>query len=307
MASVNVSGRDARLVAALLALPEIRQLIADLDETRWTGRPGYAVRTMVGAALVKAVYALPTWTRTARLIGERGTAGSPRRCPSQWACTGSQPSCAHRGLLAACIDGMLAGLRAASPGMGETIAIDRSNLPAYANGTGTCQGRPAADPVADPDASWGHRSAVSTRKGGGFYGYKLHAAVCVRTGLPVAWTVRAAGESEQEMVPGLLGALASRGFAPHAAVIDKGYDGELMYQACEARGIRPVIALKMTGGVRQAGTSHLPARTANGPSPAPMPGAAHPNGAARPVPARPASVWIKASRMHPLIPRHTTR
>jgi hypothetical protein len=35
--------------------PEIRQLIADLDETRWTGRPGFPIRVMVGAALVKAI------------------------------------------------------------------------------------------------------------------------------------------------------------------------------------------------------------------------------------------------------------
>ena len=34
----------------------------------------------------------------------------------------------------------------------------------------------------DPDASWGHRSAVSTRKGGGYYGFKVDMAVCSRTG-----------------------------------------------------------------------------------------------------------------------------
>ena len=71
MATATVSlPRDATQVAALLDLPEIKQLIADLDETRWTGRRGYPVRIMVGAVLVKAVYALPTWTRTARLIAE---------------------------------------------------------------------------------------------------------------------------------------------------------------------------------------------------------------------------------------------
>jgi hypothetical protein len=71
MASTKVPlEHDARLVAALLDLPEIKQLTADLDETRWTGRPGYPIRTMVGMALAKAVYALPTWTRTARLIAE---------------------------------------------------------------------------------------------------------------------------------------------------------------------------------------------------------------------------------------------
>jgi hypothetical protein len=61
---------NAPQVAALLGLPEIAQLIADLGETRWTRRPGYPVRTMVGAALIKVVYCLPTWTRTARLIAE---------------------------------------------------------------------------------------------------------------------------------------------------------------------------------------------------------------------------------------------
>jgi transposase len=44
---------DARHIAALLDLPEIKQLIADVDETRWTWRPGYPARTMVGAVLVK--------------------------------------------------------------------------------------------------------------------------------------------------------------------------------------------------------------------------------------------------------------
>jgi hypothetical protein len=59
MATAKVpSPRDARQVAALLDLPEIRQLVSDLDETRWTGRPGNPVRVMVGAALVKAIYAL---------------------------------------------------------------------------------------------------------------------------------------------------------------------------------------------------------------------------------------------------------
>jgi hypothetical protein len=67
-------------VAALLDLPEIKQLIADLDETRWTGRPGYLVRTMVGAVLVKAVYTLPTWTRTARLIAEHAALRPTGRC-----------------------------------------------------------------------------------------------------------------------------------------------------------------------------------------------------------------------------------
>lgn len=45
MAGLNVAPhRNAQQVAALLDLPEIERLIADLQETRWTGRPGYPIR-----------------------------------------------------------------------------------------------------------------------------------------------------------------------------------------------------------------------------------------------------------------------
>jgi hypothetical protein len=46
--------RDAAQVAALLDSPEITGLITDLEATRWTGRPGYPVRAMMGLVLVKA-------------------------------------------------------------------------------------------------------------------------------------------------------------------------------------------------------------------------------------------------------------
>jgi hypothetical protein len=48
-------------------------------------------------------------------------------------------------------------------------------MPAYANGQRYIyKGGPERKTYSDPDASWGHRSAVSTRAAGSFYGYKLH-------------------------------------------------------------------------------------------------------------------------------------
>src|SRR5947209_15702764 len=71
------------------------------------------------------------------------------------------------------------------PAMGQDVAIDASELPAYANGQRfVSKGGRERERFSDPDASWGHRSAISTRKGGGYYGFKLHAAVCARTELP---------------------------------------------------------------------------------------------------------------------------
>src|SRR5436189_4508992 len=129
--------------------------------------------------------------------------------------------------------------------MGREVAIDASDMPAYANGQRYIyNGGPERQTYSDPDASWGHRSAVSTRKGGGFYGYRIHAAVCAVTGLPVAWEVKSAREHESLSVPALLDTITRRGFAPRSAALDMGYDLNPVYDACQARGILPVIPLR---------------------------------------------------------------
>jgi hypothetical protein len=77
-------------------------------------------------------------------------------------------------MLDACIASVLAALKASTPGMGEHVALDGSDLPAYANGQRyLSKGGPERERYPDPDAPWGQGSAVSTRKGGAFYGYEF--------------------------------------------------------------------------------------------------------------------------------------
>ena len=93
------------------------------------------------------------------------------------------------------------------PEYGQDVAIDASDLPAYANGQRfLTKNGPERERYSDPDASWGHRSAVSTRAAGSFYGYKLHLAACSRTGLPLAWRVETARRNESIYVAPLLDA-----------------------------------------------------------------------------------------------------
>jgi transposase, IS5 family len=312
MATTKVPfAHDAAHVAALLDSPEIAGLISELESTRWTGRPGYPIRAMVGAALAKAVYALPTWTRTTRLIAEhaalRDVLGA---APSADACYRfAKKLREHKAMLDGCIEKTLAALREAKPEMGQTVAIDGSDMPAYANGhkhVGNKNG-PLRTRWADPDAGWGHRSSISTRKGGAFYGYKLHMAICTKTELPLAWTVKAANEPEQDEVGGLLDSVLERGFAAAVAVLDKGYDGQPMYDECEDRNIRPVIALKETPGVKAG--KHLPPACDHGTWT--FAGADTKRKATKwrcPTgECKPASTWIKADRLHPLIPHETDR
>ena len=301
--------RDAQQVAALLNLPEIGRLISDLQETRWTGRPGYPIRTMVGAALTKAIYSLPTWTRTARLIGEHAALQEAiGGAPSVYACYRFAVKLRDHGdALDRCLTGVLASVRDRVPEMGKNIAIDGSDLPAYANGMRHLANGQLRDHYSDTDASWGHRSAISTRKGGGFYGFKVHAAVCTTTGLPLAWRVRTASESEYENVDPLLDGVLGRGFAPDTCAMDKGYDGSLVYKACEDRAIHPVIPLKLTVNVFHG--KHKPPTCEHGMWT--FAGADNKRKAGKwrcPTGAcTPASVWIKADRLHTLIPRETHR
>ncbi len=261
MAKTTVQpNRGAEQIKRLLASPEVQAFIANLEATRWTGRPGYPIRTMVGMALVKSLYVLPTWTRTVRLVAEHAALRKAiGGTPSADACYRfTRKLREHKGLLDSCIAAVLGSLHDEMPEFGEHVAIDGSDLPAYANGQRfVSKGGRLRERFSDPDASWGHRSAISTRKGGGYYGYKVHAAVCTTTDLPVAWQVETAKAAEAPLVPGLLDSMIARGFVPETCAMDKGYDVGPVYDACESRGIRPVVPLRQTPFVK-AGKANPP-------------------------------------------------
>ena len=208
MATTKVSSaRDAAQIGALLASPEIAGLITQLVATRWTGRPGYPVRAMVGLALVKSLYQLPTWTRTVALVRDhaalRDVLGA---VPSTDACYRFTVKLAQTRRHARRVHQRRDRSPARrTPGDGPDRR-DRRVRPSRLRERPALRlaRRGAARAVRRPGRPWGHRSSISTRSGGGYYGYKVHAAVCTATGLPVAWQVETARDSEMPLVPALL-------------------------------------------------------------------------------------------------------
>jgi Transposase DDE domain len=93
-------------------------------------------------------------------------------------------------------------------------------------------------------SSLGIWQGVSTRSGGGYYGYKIDAAVCARTGLPLAWQVRTARHNESRFVAPLLDAVRARGFAPETVAMDKGYDNNRVMDETRERGCIPIVSLR---------------------------------------------------------------
>jgi transposase len=263
LASSKVSRRGVVELGVILDSPEITRLIEDLDATRCTGRPGYPTRALLGMTIAKSLYAIPTWSRTAALVAEHeGLQRVLGATPSVYAAYRFAAKLRdNNDLLQDCIGRVLARLRMQNPGMGENIAIDASDLPAYANGQRYVSkgGRERApEEYSDPDASWGHRSAISTRKGGGFYGYRVHAAVCTTTGLPLAWEVRTAKDNEVPVALPLLDSVLADGTKVATAAMDKGYDQAMLYEGCEQRGVDAIIPLKKSPYVIPACKLRIP-------------------------------------------------
>jgi IS5 family transposase len=297
-------------LSRILASPEVSRLIDELQATRWTGRPGYPLKAMIGMALAKSLYSLPTWTRTVALVREHAALAAviapDGEIPWVYACYRFTAKLRdHAPILERCIADVVRALKKANPLLGWDVAIDASDMPAYA------KGRKAEElergECSDPDASWGHRSAVSTRAAGMFFGYKLHMAVCSKTDLPLAWRIETARMNESKAVAPLLDKLHTLGIDPETAALDKGYDHAPVYFDCMARDIAPVIPLRETADVKRGedgapDCEHGVWRFA---------GADRKRGAAKwrcPTgECQPGSVWIKANRLKPLIPRDGER
>ena len=256
---------------------------------------------------------MPTWTRVVALVKEHwglqrtlGCEGTP---PSVYAAYRFAEKLRDNGtMVERCIDGVVEGLREKLPSYGRDLSIDASDIPAYANGQRyVSKGGRERERFSDPDASWGHRSAVSVRKGGGFYGYRLHAAVCSATDLPVAWTVETGKANETPFVASLIDTARRRGAMAATAALDKGYDNNRVYDECMERDCLPVIPLRQTPDVKRG--DHEAPSCAHGTWT--FAGSDRKRGASKwrcPTgECRPASTWVAASRLHPLIPRESKR
>ncbi|HSZ05729.1 MAG TPA: transposase [Solirubrobacteraceae bacterium] len=302
MTAASVALRCAETISVILDSVEITDLIEQIEFLRWTGRPGYSTRTLMGVVLTKSLYAIPTWTRTLALVkdhvGLRAAIGCEKDqdVPSIDAVYRfTKKLCLYEGQRQECIDSVLQELNRKSPDLGKNIAIDASDIPAYAKDG------------SDPDASWGHRSAVSNRPSGTFLGYKLHMAVDTATELPLAWKIETARTHESKLVASLLDELHERGINPRTCAMDRGYDSAGVHFDCVMRGIDPVIPLRRTPDVKRGedgppDCEHGVWRFAGADRKRRAAKWRCPTGECEPT-----SIWLKANRLKPLIPRDTER
>ncbi len=132
-------------------------------------------------------------------------------------------------------------------------------------------------------------------------------AVCTRTGLPVAWQTRTARANESQFTAPLIDAARTHGITAETCALDKGYDLEGVYAALEDRDCRPIMPLRQTPAVKTR--EHKPPTCDHGEWR--FAGSDYSRKASKwrcPTgECKPASRWVKADRLHPLIPCETPR
>ena len=238
-------GND-RLTMVLEALPAER-LISVLERERWTGRRGYPVRGMWSAVIAGVLYQCDSLAEVSRLLRRdkdvRMLCGfSKDWLPGQDALGRFLKKLVrHEDLLEECFAGLVKRLRKLLPGFGGKLAIDSTDIKAYADGH-----RKAP---ADADARWGakgaghHGGPGSTEASSGekkgkkrdlywWFGYKLHLVVDAVYELPISFVTTPANEADTSQVKVLMEKAVPGECTPkpEAVIMDKGYDSQANYR-----------------------------------------------------------------------------
>jgi len=228
---------------SLTSLPSVAAALAAIVDSR-LGRPGYPPKAMFKAFSLKY------------LLGERYTVGLIERLRSSsrlreiCGFVDSVPSDATfsrffrqlasmPALSDTAMAEMVERIREHLPDVGKSVAIDSTDIRAYAN-----------PDRADTDAAWGHRT---TKPKSGiksntelFFGYKLHSIIDSIYGVPLAHTILPANENDSPQLIKLVNKAQSAypWLKPWHLLADRGYDSQANHRALVDRGITPIIHIR---------------------------------------------------------------
>lgn len=233
----------SELEAIFRELPD-EALLEKLRGPKRRGRPGYDPSVLWRCYLVRYVLGLPSISDLIRTLHDSpficqacGIA-SPEEIPSRptmsrfmaklaWPMYSIMVKNIMRGMARRCFETL--------PGFGKSVALDSTDVKAWANR--------AKKPCADPDASWAVKSTSGNLKKF-WLGYKAHIAVDTDYELPIAMTVTSANVHDVKAVKPLLRQcrVALGKFGPDYIMADPGYSSdELRTHIHRQYGAEPII------------------------------------------------------------------
>ena len=236
-------------------------LLNQLAEYRKTGRSGYPAQAMFRAYLIRFLLRIRYVNAFLERLGTdprlRTLCGFGDIVPSESAFSRFIKRLSrHRDLVETATSSVAAQLPdeidrlrqdgvipADAPTLGEVVAIDSTDIVAYAN--------PNRNTVRDPDARWGRRTAKQGGKSKKdktepFFGYKYHLLSDAYYGLPLGGSTLPANASDSPQLPKALAHAQALHpwLKPRYLLGDKGYDALTNFQHLADRGITPVIAVR---------------------------------------------------------------
>jgi hypothetical protein len=242
---------QSRLVGILEALPAEKLLIA-LEQEHWTGRKGYSVRGMWSALIAGLINQCHTLADIVHLLKRdketRLICGfSKDDMPGEDALGRFLKKLVkHAVLFDEFIQALVDKLRELLPGFGAKLAVDSTDILAYANGY--------REHPADTDARWGAKKKGNSKDKGEkkepdvyyWFGYKLHLVIDALYELPLAFILTPANEADTSYLKPLLqkARVDQEKRKPEAVITDKGYDSQenntFIYKDCKATPIIPI-------------------------------------------------------------------
>jgi transposase len=251
---------QSRLIGILEVLPAEKLLIA-IEQEHWTGRKGYAVRGMWAALIAGLLNQCHSLADVVRLLKRdketRLVCGfSKDDMPGEDALGRFLKKLVkHAALFDEFIGDLVNKLRELLPGFGSKLAIDSTDILAYANGY--------REHPADIDARWGAKKkghsktknkAEGEKKKGEkkepdvyyWFGYKLHLVIDALYELPLAFILTPANEADTTYLKPLLQKAEAdqEKTRPEMIITDKGYDSRenntYVYKECGATPIIPI-------------------------------------------------------------------
>ena len=257
--SVQAPKSGYGFLAAILDGLNDQPLLEVLQDYRRIGRPGYPVQSMWRAYLVKFLLKIRyTNQLLERLRGSRklrAVCGFDNEVPSESAMSRFVNRLAdHQDLVEECLEAATDELRGLVPTvkrrkgrqaqplppLGAVLAIDSTLFLTYSN--------PNRPVVSDPDARWGVKHSARTKDGDtewGF-GYKMHLVSDATHGVPLAFTITPANESDSTQLPTVTRkVLATHPWMePGCLLADRGYDSLANHQFLFGKDIIPIIHIR---------------------------------------------------------------
>ena len=229
--------------------PSVRQLIKVIHEARHNGRPGFPPVVMWRACCLKYLLnmrytsefidRLKSSPKLQRLCGFKGKIPSESTFSRFFALLASKGDVFDKitSELVACLQPHL-------PGFGQDLAVDSTDLEAYAN--------PKRNTPRDPDAAWGRRTIKAKSAPAGstesFFGYKLHSLTDAKYGVPLVHLVTPGNVADTTQLIPLTDRMRDmHRIKPQRLMADKGYDSSSNHEYLLVdRYITPIIPIRKT-------------------------------------------------------------